>query len=42
MTEIIVKDQLIHLRNDHISYIIDILEGGYPRPPVLRQEDRKH
>ena len=30
MTEIIVKDQLIHLRNDHISYIIDILEGGIP------------
>ncbi len=30
MTEIIVKDQLIHLRNDHISYIIFILEGGIP------------
>ncbi len=30
MTEIIVKDQLIHLRNDHISYIIDILEGDIP------------
>jgi len=30
MTEILVKDQLIHLRNDHVSYIIDILEGGIP------------
>ncbi len=30
MTEFIVKDQLIHLRNDHISYIIDVLEGGIP------------
>ena len=30
MIEIIRKDQLIHLRNDHISYIIDILEGGIP------------
>ena len=30
MTEIIIKDQLIHLRNAHVSYIIDILEGGIP------------
>ena len=30
MIEILVKDQLIHLRNDHVSYILDILEGGVP------------
>ena len=30
MTEIFVKDNLLHLRNDHISYIIYILEGGIP------------
>ena len=30
MTEILIRDQLIHLRNDHISYIICILEGGIP------------
>ena len=30
MTEIIRQDQLIHLRNDHISYIIYSLEGGIP------------
>ena len=30
MTEIIRKDQLIHLRNDHVSYIIGVLEGGIP------------
>lgn len=30
MTEILIRDQLIHLRNDHISYIIYILEGGIP------------
>jgi len=30
MTEIIRQDQLIHLRNDHISYIIYVLEGGIP------------
>ena len=30
MTEILIRDQLIHLRNDHISYIIYILEGGSP------------
>lgn len=30
MTEIFVKDNLLHLRNDHISYIIYILEGGVP------------
>ena len=30
MTEIIIKDNLLHLRNDHISYIIYVLEGGVP------------
>ena len=30
MIEIIRKDQLIHLRNDHVSYMIYILEGGIP------------
>ncbi len=30
MTEILIKNQLIHLRNDHVSYIIYILEGGVP------------
>ena len=30
MIEILCKDNLIHLRNDHISYIIDVLEGGVP------------
>ncbi|MBQ2929352.1 MAG: alpha-galactosidase [Clostridia bacterium] len=30
MVEIIIKDNLLHLRNDHISYIIYILEGGAP------------
>ena len=30
MTEILIKDNLLHLRNDHISYIIYILEGGVP------------
>ena len=30
MIEMIVKDNLFHLRNDHVSYIIDILEGGVP------------
>ena len=30
MTEILCGDQLIHLRNDHVSYIIGILEGGVP------------
>ena len=30
MTEILIKDQLIHLRNAHVSYIVDILEGGIP------------
>ena len=30
MTEILIKDNLFHLRNDHVSYIIDILEGGVP------------
>ena len=30
MTEIIIKDNLLHLRNDDVSYIIYILEGGVP------------
>ena len=30
MTEIIIKDNLLHLRNDYISYIIYVLEGGVP------------
>ncbi len=30
MTEIIIKDNLLHLRNDHVSYIIYVLEGGVP------------
>ena len=30
MTEILIQDNLLHLRNDHVSYIIDILEGGIP------------
>ena len=30
MTEIIIKDNLLHLRNDHISYMIYVLEGGIP------------
>ena len=30
MTEIIIKDNLLHLRNDQVSYIIYILEGGVP------------
>ena len=30
MTDIIIKDDLLHLRNDHVSYIIGILEGGIP------------
>ncbi len=30
MTEIIINDRLIHLRNDHVSYVIGILEGGVP------------
>ena len=30
MTEMIIKDKLIHLRNDHVSYIMYILEGGIP------------
>ena len=30
MTEILIKDNLIHLRNNHVSYIISILEGGIP------------
>ncbi len=30
MTELIIKDNLLHLRNDHVSYIIGILEGGIP------------
>ena len=30
MVEILVNDKLLHLRNDHVSYIIYILEGGIP------------
>ena len=30
MTEIIINDKLLHLRNDHVSYVIGILEGGIP------------
>ncbi len=30
MAEIIIKDNLFHLRNDDVSYIIGILEGGIP------------
>ena len=30
MAEIIIKDNLFHLRNDEVSYIIGILEGGIP------------
>ena len=30
MAEIIINDKLLHLRNDHVSYVIGILEGGIP------------
>lgn len=30
MTEIIRQGDLLHLRNDHVSYIIGVLEGGIP------------
>ncbi len=30
MTEILVSEKLIHLRNDRISYAIGLLEGGIP------------
>nr|MBR4279430.1 alpha-galactosidase [Clostridia bacterium] len=30
MTEMMLTEQLLHLRNDHVSYIIGILEGGVP------------
>ncbi|MBQ8202194.1 MAG: alpha-galactosidase [Clostridia bacterium] len=30
MTEIIINDKLLHLRNDHVSYVICLLEGGIP------------
>ncbi len=30
MTEIIIDDRLLHLRNDRVSYIIYLLEGGIP------------
>ena len=30
MTEMLIRDNLLHLRNDHVSYIIYILEGGIP------------
>ena len=30
MTEIIIRDDMIHLRNDRVSYVIGLLEGGIP------------
>ncbi len=30
MTELIIRDNLLHLRNDHVSYAIYLLEGGIP------------
>ncbi len=30
MVEMIVNDKLLHLRNDHVSYVIGLLEGGIP------------
>ncbi len=30
MIDVIVTDQLIHLRNDQVSYVIGLLEGGVP------------
>ena len=30
MVEIIIRDGLIHLRNDRVSYAIHILPGGIP------------
>ncbi len=30
MTEIIINDKLLHQRNDHVSYVIGLLEGGIP------------
>ncbi|MBQ8556656.1 MAG: alpha-galactosidase [Clostridia bacterium] len=30
MTEIIIQDKLLHLRNDHVSYCMYLLEGGIP------------
>ena len=30
MTEILLTEKLLHLRNDHVSYVIGILEGGVP------------
>ena len=30
MTEILVSDKVIHLRNDHVSYVMYLLEGGIP------------
>lgn len=30
MTEIIIRDDLIHLRNDRISYVIGFMQGGIP------------
>ncbi len=30
MVEILISDKLLHLRNDHVSYVIGLLEGGIP------------
>ena len=30
MAEILVTDKLLHLRNEHVSYVIGLLEGGVP------------
>ncbi|MBQ2954007.1 MAG: alpha-galactosidase [Clostridia bacterium] len=30
MVEIIINDKLLHLRNDHVSYVIGLPEGGIP------------
>lgn len=30
MTEILMTEKILHLRNDHVSYVIGLLEGGIP------------
>ena len=44
MTEIIINDKLLHLRNDHVSYVIGILEGCveelYPDTELRRHFSR--
>ena len=30
MTEILMTEKVLHLRNDHVSYVIGLLEGGIP------------